>query len=116
MQAPSSPQPVPASEGVRFPRLYAVLKWGIIGTLVLLALIAAAFWALILGGFAGGGFRAPKPLAGESESLPVTAECAWPYRVNDPDARAVCRMFYNLTPAQREEVLNARRKSPATSP
>ena len=97
---------------VRFPRLYAAIKWGIVVTLVLLGLVAAVFWTMVLGGFAGGGFRAAKTLGSEAESMAVTPECAWPYRVNDADARAVCRMFYNLTPQQREEVLRARKAAP----
>ncbi len=103
--------PEAPANGVRFPRLYAALKWGIVGTLAVLALLAAVFWTLVLGGFAGGGFRAAKPMGREAENLPVTAECAWPYGVNDPDAAAVCKMFYNLTPAQRAEVLNKRAAS-----
>jgi hypothetical protein len=39
----------------------------------------------------------------------ITPECAWPYGVDDHDATAVCRMFYNLTPEQRAQVL-AKRK------
>ncbi len=96
------------AEAVRFPRLYAVLKWGIVGSLVFLAVLAAAFWTLILGGFAGRGFHAAKPASGEAEKVVITAECAWPYGVNDTEASAVCKMFYNLTPEQRAEVLRKR--------
>jgi len=39
----------------------------------------------------------------------ITPECAWPYGVNDHDAKAVCRMFYNLTPEQRAQVLRTRK-------
>jgi hypothetical protein len=95
-------------ETVRFPKLYAVLKWGIVGTLAILALLAAAFWTMVLGGFAGSGFHAARPKA--IENVVVTPECAWPYKVNDADAVAVCRMFYNLTPEQQAEVLRKRAK------
>jgi len=98
-----------ASGAIRFPRLYAAIKWTIIGSLILLALLAAAFWTLVLGGFAASGFRAPNPAAGAGESVVITADCAWPLGVHEQDARAVCRMFYNLTPEQRAQVL-ARRK------
>jgi hypothetical protein len=77
--------------------------------LILLALLAAAFWTLVLGGFAGSGFRAANPATGAGESIVVTPECAWPLGVNEQDAATVCRMFYNLTPEQRARVL-ARRK------
>ena len=104
------PEPVVAApEAIRFPRLYAAIKWTIIGSLILLALLAAAFWTLVLGGFAASGFRAPNPAAGAGENLVVTPECAWPLGVHEQDAMTVCRMFYNLTPEQRARVL-ARRK------
>jgi hypothetical protein len=104
-----APEPVVASEAIRFPRLHVAIKWTIISSLILLGLLAAAFWTLVLGGFAASGFRAAKPVAGAGESLTITPECAWPLGVNEQDAAAVCRMFYNLTPQQRERVL-ARRK------
>lgn len=105
----TQPEPiVAASEAIRFPRLYVAIKWTIIASLILLALLAAAFWTLVLGGFAASGFRA-NPVAGSNESRVITPECAWPLGVNEQDARAVCRMFYNLTPEQRARVL-ARRK------
>ncbi len=91
---------------VRFPKLYAALKWAIVGTLTVLAIVAAAFWTMVLGGFAGSGFHAAKPIG--SDKVVVTPECAWPYKVTDPDARAVCRMLYNLTPEQRAETLKRR--------
>jgi hypothetical protein len=104
------PEPViAASEAIRFPRLYAAIKWTIIGSLIVLALLAAAFWTMVLGGFAASGFRASSPATGAGESLVITPECAWPLGVNEQDARTVCRMFYNLTPEQRARVL-ARRK------
>jgi hypothetical protein len=104
------PEPIVASpQAIRFPRLYAAIKWTIITSLILLAVLAAAFWTMVLGGFAGSGFRASNPAAGKTESLAITPECAWPLGVNEQDARAVCRMFYNLTPEQRARVL-ARRK------
>ena len=104
------PEPiVAASEAIRFPRLYAAIKWTIITSLILLALLAAAFWTLVLGGFAASGFRASNPAAGAGESIVVTPECAWPLGVNEQDASTVCRMFHNLTPEQRARVL-ARRK------
>ena len=106
----TQPEPiVAASEAIRFPRLYAAIKWTIITSLVLLAVLAAAFWTMVLGGFAASGFRASNPATGAGESLVITPECAWPLGVNEQDARAVCRMFYNLTPEQRARVL-ARRK------
>jgi hypothetical protein len=104
------PEPVIAtSEEVRFPRLYAAIKWTIIASLTFLAISAAAFWILVLGEFSASGFRASKPATGVNESLVITPECAWPLGVNDHDAKAVCRMFYNLTPEQRTRVL-AKRK------
>ncbi|PYK09401.1 MAG: hypothetical protein DME65_12055 [Verrucomicrobia bacterium] len=106
----TEPKPViAASEGIRFPRLYFAIKWTIIGSLTLLAILAAAFWTMVLGGFAASGFRASSPIAGTGENLVITPECAWPLSANDHDAKAVCRMFYNLTPEQRARVL-ARRK------
>jgi hypothetical protein len=104
------PDPViAATEGIRFPRLYAAIKWTIIASLTFLAVLAAAFWTLILGEFSASGFRATNPVAGTGENLVITPECAWPLSVNDHDARTVCRMFYNLTPEQRARVL-AKRK------
>ena len=106
----TQPEPiVAASEAIRFPRLYAAIKWTIITSLILLAVLAAAFWTLVLGGFAASGFRASSPATGAGESLVITPECAWPLSVHEQDARAVCRMFYNLTPEQRARV-SARRK------
>ena len=100
---------VAASEEIRFPRLYFAIKWTIIASLTFLAVLAAAFWTLVLGQFAASGFRASNPVAGSGENLVITPECAWPLGVNDHDAKTVCRMFYNLTPEQRTQVL-ARRK------
>jgi hypothetical protein len=106
----TQPEPMIAASGaVRFPRLYAAIKWTIIGSLVLLAVLAAAFWTLVLGGFAASGFRAARPATEAAESIVVTPECAWPLGVNEQDASTVCRMFYNLTSEQRARVL-ARRK------
>jgi hypothetical protein len=106
----TQPEPiVAAAEAIRFPKLYAAIKWTIITSLVLLAVLAAAFWTMVLGGFAASGFRASSPAAGAGENLVITPECAWPLGVNEQDARTVCRMFYNLTPEQRAWVL-ARRK------
>ena len=106
----TQPDPIVAApEAIRFPRLYVAIKWTIIGSLILLGILAAAFWTLVLGGFAASGFRASNPVAGAGESLAITPECAWPLNVHEQDARAVCRMFYNLTPEQRAGVL-ARRK------
>jgi hypothetical protein len=106
----TQPEPViAASQAVRFPRLYFAIKWTIIASLICLALLAGAFWTLVLGGFAASGFRAFHPAAGVGEPLVITPECAWPLGVDEQDARTVCRMFYNLTPEQRARVL-ARRK------
>jgi hypothetical protein len=106
----TQPEPIIAApEAIRFPRLYAAIKWTIIASLVLLAVLAAAFWTLVLGGFAASGFRVSNPATGAGEPLVITPECAWPLGVNEQDAGAVCRMFYNLTPEQRARVL-ARRK------
>ena len=106
----TQPEPIIAVSGeVRFPKLYAAIKWTIIGSLILLALLAAAFWTLVLGGFAASGFRTANPATGAGESIVVTPECAWPLGVHEQDAATVCRMFYNLTPEQRARVL-ARRK------
>ncbi|HLX79610.1 MAG TPA: hypothetical protein VKS43_03395 [Burkholderiales bacterium] len=104
----SDPRVVNAEPPIRFPRLYATIKWAIVITLTLLAILAAAFWTLLLGGFAGSGFHASSPLGRAGESVVITPECAWPYAVTDHDATAVCRMFYNLTPEQRAQVLKAR--------
>jgi len=105
----TKPEPVIAtSEGIGFPRVYVAIKWTIIGSLICLAVLAAAFWTLVLGQFAASGFRA-NPVGGASENLVITPECAWPLDVNDQDAKAVCRIFYNLTPEQRARVLAKRR-------
>jgi len=104
------PNPVvPASEPIGFPRVYAVVKWAMIAVLTLLAIMAAAFWTMILGGFAGSGFRATDAAGERGEALVITPECAWPYGVNDHDAKAVCRMFYHLTPEQRAQVVKSRK-------
>jgi hypothetical protein len=106
----TQPEPIVAApEEIRFPRLYAAIKWTIITSLILLAVLAAAFWTMVLGGFAASGFRASNPIAGAGESLAITPECAWPLGVHEQDARAVCRMFYNLTPEQRARVLERRK-------
>jgi hypothetical protein len=106
----AQPEPVLAAyDGIRFPRLYAAIKWTIIGSLILLAVLAAAFWTLVLGQFSASGFRAHDPVAGARESQIITPECAWPLSVNDHDAKTVCRMFYNLTPEQRARVLATRK-------
>ncbi|HEY6863518.1 MAG TPA: hypothetical protein VI319_06420 [Burkholderiales bacterium] len=97
-----------ASEPIGFPRVHAAIKWAIVVALVLMAILAAAFWALILGGFAASGFHASDPAGGQAEVV-ITPECAWPYSVDDHDAQAVCRMFYRLTPEQRAQVLKARK-------
>lgn len=102
----TQPEPVIASsDGIRFPRLYAAIKWTIIVSLTFLALLAAAFWTLILTEFSASGFRASSPSSGAAENLVITPE---PLNVNDHDAKAVCRMFYNLTPEQRARVLAKR--------
>jgi hypothetical protein len=100
---------IAASEEIRFPKLYFAIKWTIITSLILLAVLAAAFWTLVLGGFAASGFRASNPVAGAGENLVITPECAWPLGVNEHDARTVCRMFYNLSPEQRAWVLKTRK-------
>ena len=106
----TQPEPVTAaSEAIRFPKLYVAIKWTIIASLICLALLAAAFWTMVLGGFAASGFRAASPADRAGASLVITPECAWPLSVHEQDAGAVCRMFYNLTPEQRARVL-ARRK------
>ena len=98
------------TEEIGFPRVYAAIKWAIVITLVFLSLAAAAFWVVILGDFAGSGFRPIKPYGESKESMMITPECAWPYRVDHHDAKAVCRMFHHLTPEQREEVLGKRKR------
>jgi len=106
----TQPEPVITdAEAVRFPRLYVAIKWTIITSLILLAVLAAAFWIMVLGGFAASGFRASNPAARAGENLVITPECAWPLSVTEQDARAVCRMFYNLTPEQRARVLEKRK-------
>src|SRR5436305_9208835 len=102
----TQPEPtIAASQAIRFPKLYAAIKWTIIGSLILLALLAAAFWTMVLGGFAASGFRVSSSADRAGESLVITPECAWPLSVHEQDAGAVCRMFYNLTPEQRARVL-----------
>src|SRR5258707_2147987 len=106
----TQPEPIiVASEAIRFPRLYAAIKWTIIASLILLALLAAAFWTMVLGGFAASGFRVSKPVVGAGENLVITPECAWPLSVHEQDAGAVCRMFYHLTPEQRAQALAMRK-------
>lgn len=100
---------VGAADPTGFPRIYAVVKWVIVISLILLAVLATVVWTLILGEFAGSGFRAHDPAGGAVENMVITPDCAWPYGVNDHDAKAVCRMFYNLTPEQRAQVLRARK-------
>jgi len=78
-----------------------------VAALTLLAILAAVFWAMILGRFAGSGFQAAKG-GGAGESIVITPECAWPYGVHDHDAETVCRLFYNLSPEERAKVLKAR--------
>jgi hypothetical protein len=108
--AAKAPEPVIAvSEAIPFPRLYFAIKWTIIASLTLLAVLAAAFWTLVLGGFAASGFRVSNPVAGAGENLVITPECAWPLGVHEQDAGTVCRMFYNLTPEQRARVIGARK-------
>jgi len=74
--------------------------------LAFLTVLAAVFWTLVLGQFSASGFRAHTPVA--SENPAITPECAWPLGVEDHDAKAICRMFYNLTPEQRARVLAKR--------
>ncbi|MGH6712567.1 MAG: hypothetical protein ACREEK_26845 [Bradyrhizobium sp.] len=106
----TQPKPVNvASDEIRFPRLYFAIKWTIIASLIFLAIVAAAFWTMVLGGFAASGFRVSGPAVGVNESLVITPECAWPLSVNEHDAKTVCRMFYNLTPEQRAWVLKKRK-------
>jgi hypothetical protein len=106
----TQPEPVNvASDEIRFPRLYVAIKWTIIASLTFLALVAAAFWTMVLGGFAASGFRVSTPAVGVGESLVITPECAWPLGVNEHDAKTVCRMFHNLTPEQRARVLTTRK-------
>jgi len=97
------------SGGIRLPKLYAALKWTIIGSLAVLAIVAAVFWTMILGRFAGSGFHAGKRSGDAGERVVITPECAWPYSVYEPEAESVCRMFYNMTPEERAEALKARR-------
>ena len=104
-----APRTEPASEPAGFPRIFAVAKWTIVLLLTLMAIAAAAFWSLVLGGFAAAGFRASDSSGGSGEAVAITPECAWPYKVTDPDAKAVCRMFYNLTPEQRARVVSSRK-------
>ena len=100
---------VGGAEPAGFPRIYAVAKWAIVVALIFLTVLAIAGWTLILGEFAGSGFRAPDRAGAAVQNIVITPECAWPYEVNDHDAEAVCRMFYNLTPEQRAQVLRTRK-------
>jgi len=100
-----------APDRTGFPRIYAVSKWAIIILLSVLAVLAAVFWTLVLGGFAGSGFHAPGRTGGAGERIAITPECAWPYGVNDRDAETVCRMFYNMTPEQRAQALKTRKQN-----
>jgi len=102
-------QPTADAQAVRFPRLYKAIKWFIVGTLTLLALIATVFWTMVLGGFAASGFHARDRSTATGQDIAVTAECAWPYSVQEQEAYAVCRMFYNLSPEERAKVLKARK-------
>ena len=105
-----APKPdIAAAEPTGFPRVYTAIKWMVVASLVLLAVMATAFWVLVLGGFAESGFHAPGRVGEADEPLVITPECAWPYGVNDHDAKAVCRMFYNMTPEHRAQVLRARK-------
>jgi hypothetical protein len=99
----------PASEPAGFPRVYAVAKWTVILALVALAVLAAAFWTMLLGGFAASGFRAEEPHRAADLAEAITAECAWPYGVTDRNAEAMCRMFRRLTPEQQAQVLGRRK-------
>ena len=90
-----------ASEPIGFPRIYAVVKWTMIAVLTLLAIMAAAFWTMILGGFAGSGFRASDPAGERGEALVITPECAWPYGVNDHDAKAYLKILAYQASEQR---------------
>jgi len=58
----TQPEPViAASEEIRFPRLYFAIKWTIIASLIFMAVLAAAFWTLVLGGFAASGVPCIQP-------------------------------------------------------
>ena len=92
-----------------FPRVYVAVKWVVVVLLTLLAIAAAAFWTMIFTGFSASGFKAVDPKRGASEAEVITPECAWPYAVDHKEARAVCRLFYNLSPEQRAEVVRARK-------
>jgi hypothetical protein len=92
-----------------FPRVYAVVKWLVVASLIVLAIAAAAFWTMVLGGFAGSGFHAQDPAGRDVRQMAITPECAWPYGVDAHDAAAVCRMFHNMTPEQREQALRMRK-------
>jgi hypothetical protein len=72
-----------------------------------LAVLATVFWAMILGRFSGGGFRAAQGVT-NGAPIVVTPECAWPYDVRDHDAESVCRLFYNLSPEERAKVVQSR--------
>ena len=63
------PEPViTASEEIQFPKIYFAIKWTIITSLIVMGLLAAAFWVLVLGEFSASGFRAPSPIAVTDES------------------------------------------------
>jgi hypothetical protein len=92
-----------------YPRAYAIVKWTVIAAVAVLCFAAAAFWTLVLGDFAGAGFHVKERARVPDEEIVITPECAWPYGAQDHEARAVCRMFYNLAPEQRADVLRARK-------
>ncbi len=93
------------------PVLARIFKWTTVAALVGLGILAAAFWTMVLGRFSAGGFHAGKGVTA-GEAIIVTPECAWPYDVHDHDAESVCRLFYNLSPEEREKVLKARGPRP----
>lgn len=91
-----------------FPRIYAVVKWTIVISLVLLSILAAAFWTWRAASRPPE-FRASPSTQASGAPPEITPECAWPYSVNDRNAEAMCRMFNRLTPEQRTEVLSRRK-------
>ena len=47
---------------------------------------------------------------GMRDGVTITPDCAWPYDVNEQNAKNACEMFYNRTPEERARLLRERMK------